>query len=1287
MGIGLVPLMAAAPASAASNIAPQASVSASSQDAATRQLAAKAIDGSTSGFPSDSTREWATVGGKAGSWLQLTWQQPVTISQVTLFDRPNADDQITSANLVFSDGSKVATGSLTNSGAATRVAIATKTTTSLRLEITAVSRTTLNIGLAEIQVTGDVAQNRAPVADAGTDVAVATGATVTLNGSGSNDPDGNPLTYAWSQAGGPAVTLSSKTVARPTFVAASAGTYTFSLQVSDGKLQSNVDTVTVIVAPNQAPIANAGPDQSVYSGTVVTLDASGSTDPEKSALTFAWSQVGSSPTAVTLGSPTAAKPTFTPTVLGTYTFRVTVSDGQLQSQADVRVVVGEAPPVAANLAQRATVTASSDSPASGQSAAKAIDGVVSGFPADATKEWATNGGKAGSWLLLTWPTPVTVDRVVLYDRPNSDDRITSGTLVFSDGSSVATGALPNSGTALSLPFAARTVTSIRLNITGVASTTLNVGLAEIQVWGFTAPNRAPTANAGPDTTALTGVAVTLDGSGSSDPDGNALTYQWAQKADAAPRVTVSKGTSDKASFTATTPGDYTFTLAVSDGKLTSTDEVTVRVTQNQPPTANAGPDQTTMTRRTITLDGSGSTDPNGAQTLTYSWAQVGQAPVAVTLNNPTTAKPTLTTSTAGVYTFRLTVSDGASQATDDVVITVDQAPNNPPVANAGPAQTVFPGVLVTLDGSASSDPDGDALTYAWVVKSGSGVQLANAATAKPTFTPTANGTYVFTLTVSDGVAKASADVTITVQSAGTLTVANSGSSAVWTANFGPARAGASVALQKLTIVTSTTAEVTTSTWVSVATATANSSGVATFTITDPLEVSHTYRAVASPSSANPLLSDLVTYAAPQPTMTTGLANVYIDTNEGGTVNSKDVWWEGRMSIAPATQAAGTTATPCAASTNLLMRVAGRGNYTWTLDKKPYKVNLDKKADLCGMGSGKKWALVANHYDRSLLRNTTAMKMGQGMSNLAFTPDSVPVNVFVNGSYQGSYTLMETVTIAAGRVQVDELKNNLGGVNDQAPQVTGGYLLEWDFRAGGDHNVTVGDSGTVAINEPEDETDGSGITQAQINYVSTYLNSADVAVFANNFADPTNGWRKYIDENSLIDWYLIQELTKNLDANLYTSCFMYKTRDSVVNGVTVPGKLYFGPIWDFDTSMGDANYPGNQGTTSGWYLRNENSAIGAKMTSETWINRLFADPTFAAKVKARWQQVSPTLAASDSFIAAQSSIIAGSADANFRKWNINERLETEQVIKGSWPAEVSYLRSWLSARIAWMNANI
>jgi len=1271
-------------AAAATNLAATAVVSASSQNTSTSQTAVKAVDGSTAGYPSDYTREWATVGGRAGSWLQLTWAAPVRIDRVVLHDRPNLNDRVTAGTLVFSDGSSVATGTLVNAGSATTVTFAARTVTSVRLNVTSVSSTTQNVGLAEIQVWGDPATNRAPVADAGVDRSGVTGTAVQLDASASSDPDGDALSYAWAPVSGPAATLTGPTTAKPSFVPGSEGTYEFEVTVSDGKL-SATDRVVVTVAPDQPPVADAGADASVLAGQAVTLDGTGSSDPNGSALGYAWSQVGSTPATVSLTGATTARPTFTPSTPGTYTFSLVVSDGKLSSPADtVKVVVGAAPAASTNLAGRATVTASSQNTSTSQTAVKAVDGSTAGYPGDYTREWATVGGRAGSWLKLAWATPVLVDKVVLYDRPNTSDRITGGTLSFSDGTSVATGSLVNAGTATTITFPARTVTSLQLTIGTVSSATQNVGLAEIEVWGWNALNRAPVSDAGDDASALAGAAFTLDGSGSSDPDGDALTYAWTQVGP--PAVSLTGAGTAKPSFTPTTPGDHTFELVVSDGKLSSTDTVVVSVAQNQPPVADAGADLAGHTGKTVTLDGSGSSDPNGAA-LTYAWTQVGATPASVTLSGANSVAPTFVPAQAGTYTFRLTVGDGTTSATDTVDVVVELTPNVAPVANAGADQTVAPGAVVTLDGSGSSDADpGTTLTYAWALTTGTGITLANAATAKPTFTATAVGTFVFTLTVGDGVATATDTVTVVVKEAGTLTVTNSGTSAVWRAEFGTAWSGRTVQLQKQTIVTTMTAEVASASWVSVGSATANSSGVATITVSNPLEVSHLYRAVANPTSSTPGVSNVVTYAAPRATKGTGLATVYIDTNEGATINSKDVYWEGRFTITGG-PAAGTTTTGCTAQTDLLMKIAGRGNYTWTLDKKPYKLSLDKKKNLCGMGEAKKWALVANHYDRSLLRNTVAMEIAQGLDNLAFTPDSVPGEVYLNGTYQGQYTLMERINIGTNRVEIDELKDNQGGVNDSAPNVTGGYLLEWDFRQGADHNFEVGGSGWVGINEPEDEDDGSGITAAQINYISDFVRDADVALFEDDFADPVNGWRKYIDEDSAVDHYIVQELTKTLAANFYTSVNMYKTRDTVVNGVTVPGKLYFGPVWDFDTSMGSALYPANQGTTTGWYVRTENSAIEAKQTSETWYNRMFEDPAFAQAVDDRWDEVYAQLVASDAYIGAQAGIIANSAEANFDLWDITEELEDVQVIKGSWTAEVTYLRTWLKQRIAWMEGQL
>ena len=157
-----------------------------------------------------------------------------------------------------------------------------------------------------------------------------------------------------------------------------------------------------------------------------------------------------------------------------------VNDGQVNSSAS-SVTITVSDPGGTDVALNASVSASSQT--SQQPATAAVDGIVSGYPDNSSAEWSTNGGGAGSWLKLTWTSPVTLSEIILHDRPNTNDQITSGTLTFSNGTQIPVGALPNDGSGLTVNVPNITTTTLTLTVNSVSPSTQNVGLAELEAWG------------------------------------------------------------------------------------------------------------------------------------------------------------------------------------------------------------------------------------------------------------------------------------------------------------------------------------------------------------------------------------------------------------------------------------------------------------------------------------------------------------------------------------------------------------------------------------------------------------------------------------------------------------------------------------------------------------------------------------------------------------------------------------------------------------------------------------
>jgi MYXO-CTERM domain-containing protein len=561
--------------------------------------------------------------------------------------------------------------------------------------------------------------NTVPVADAGADQTVNVGDTVTLDGSGSTDDDGDTLTFSWSLTApaGSGATLSGATTVSPTFIPDVDGDYTASLVVNDGTEDSAADNVVITAATvvvNTPPVADAGPDQTVNVGDTVTLDGSGSTDDDGDTLTFSWSLTAPAGSGATLSGATTVSPTFIPDVDGDYAASLVVNDGTEDSAADSVVITAETvvvntPPVA-NAGPDQTVTVGDTVPLDGSGSSDA-----DGDPL--TFSWSLTSVPAGSATVLSDPAAASPT----FAADVEGDYVAQ--LIVNDGM--------EDSPADTVMITAQTVVM----------------------------NTAPVANAGSDQNVGVGDVVALDGSGSTDAEGDFLTFSWSLTAvPAGSAATLSDPVAVNPMFTADVGGDYVAQLIVNDGEFDSApDSVMVTaevVVVNTPPIADAGLDQSLLVGDTATLDGSGSSDADG-DPLTFSWSLSVPAGSGATLSDPGAVNPMFTADVAGDYVAQLIVNDGMDDSNPDsaVIAAAPPAVNQPPVANAGPDQSVLVGETVTLDGSGSSDPENDSLTYSWSLTSvpaGSGATLSDPIAADPMFTADLAGDYVVQLIVNDG---------------------------------------------------------------------------------------------------------------------------------------------------------------------------------------------------------------------------------------------------------------------------------------------------------------------------------------------------------------------------------------------------------------------------------------------------------------------------------------------------------------------------------------------------------
>lgn len=376
---------------------------------------------------------------------------------------------------------------------------------------------------------------------------------------------------------------------------------------------------------------------------------------------------------------------------------------------------------------------------------------------------------------------------------------------------------------------------------------------------------------------------------------------------------------------------------------------------------------------------------------------------------------------------------------------------------------------------------------------------------------------------------------------------------------------------------------------------------------------------------------------------TGLPIMWLETENRVDITSKEEYVNAHMKLCEGvvTRSAGDII-------EADLQVKGRGNSTWYQVKKPYRLKFNEKVSLFNEQKDKAWVLLANYFDKTMLRNATAFYMGS-LSNLDWTPKSHFVELILNGRYNGTYQLAEKIKVSKHRVNVGE----------------DGFILEED------NNLNAGEVSfksqytpfPIRIHEP-DVKEGD----ENYNYVSEFINHAETILFSDSFLDKKDGYKKYFDIESVVEWYIINEIIENTSAcgNWYMN---------LARG----GKLKMGPLWDFDMAF----------CNSQWNVPPMNPYI-FYVKDVKWVTRMWEDPEFLRLVKERFYFFYDKRKQIYDFIDTNAHYLKLAAEENNNKWNtfyVNVQPSSPKALNiwGSYYSEVQWLKEWLNLRLEWLKA--
>ncbi len=357
----------------------------------------------------------------------------------------------------------------------------------------------------------------------------------------------------------------------------------------------------------------------------------------------------------------------------------------------------------------------------------------------------------------------------------------------------------------------------------------------------------------------------------------------------------------------------------------------------------------------------------------------------------------------------------------------------------------------------------------------------------------------------------------------------------------------------------------------------------------------------------------------------------------------------------------------------LINIEYRGSTSVTFLKKSYgfETQVDNgdnlNVSLIDLPEENDWILYGPYSDKTLMRNILSYRLSRELGHYA--PRTKLCELILNGEYRGVYVLIEKIKRDKNRVDIAKL--NPGEISGD--DLTGGYIIKIDKQTGNSGPTWRSELGGIYFQYEYPKYDE--IVPEQKEYIKSYIDVFEQALISDHFMDSEFGYRKYMDESSFVDFFIINEISKNVDGYIL-STFFYKDKDS--NG----GKLTMGPVWDYNFSFGNANYR-DAFLTDGFQV--------SINPSPWWWNRLLQDPTFIGDIRNRWYSIRENQFSNETIIAiidSLSLLLEESQQRNFERWNIIGRdIWPNYYVGESYEDEIDFLKTWTLGRLQWLDNNL